>query len=353
MTPLLFSYPISVGILYLATRGPDGDDTRETVQAITEALESRGHMVRVVEVRKNNWRSKLSVPGDVVFNLVEDESWDLYRKVALKLSHMGRAVVGMDEIALPFSTDKLKVTKALVKARVSVPRSRVFTHLSEIPDLRNLNYPLIVKPSGEHSSWGITQDSVVIDNDELRQQALLVKNKYSGSILVEEYIEGREFHATVIGNGKHLAVLPYVEIDFAGEFADNWNVYTYDAKWEEKSWEYWDSSEIVRTRLPKKLDEDIQKLVKKAFTAAKCKDIARFDIRVDTKNKPYIVDVNMCPGLNPIKQSPSVKSAVALGWKYDELIETLVAVSYTRIFGKLPDRLRERNLMLSMPRMLG
>lgn len=353
MTPLLFPYPISVGILYLATRGPDGDDTRETVGAITDALESRGHMVKVVEVRKNNWRSKLSVPGDVVFNLVEDESWDLYRKVALKLSHMGRAVVGMDEFALPFSTDKLRVTKALTRGRVTVPKSRVFSHLSEIPDLRSLNYPLIVKPSGEHSSWGISQDSVVIDINELRQQAEQVKRTYSGSVLVEEYIDGREFHATVIGNGKHLAVLPVVEIDFAGEFADNWNVYTYDAKWEERSWEYWDSNEVVRTRLPKKLDEDIQKLVKKAFNAVKCKDIARFDIRVDAKNKPYIVDVNMCPGLNPIKQSPSVKSAFALGWKYDELIETLVAITYTRKFGRLPDRLRARNLMLGMPRMLG
>ena len=353
MTPLSFDYPVSVAILAYSSRGNDGDDTRETINAIVEALEERGHKVRVAEVKKNNWMKHLRTPGEVVFNMVEDESWELYYKIGKKLAQMGRAVVGMDSVSLLSSVDKARIMKKLKSAGVRVPNHKIFSKSEKIGSIRSLNYPLIVKPAGEHSGWGISQDSVVIDDNEMTERVKYLKEKFSGDVIVEEFIEGRELHATVIGNDKHLVVLPYIEVEFSGEFEDNWTVYSYEAKWEEQTWEYWDTKEKVVLKLGKDMDKKVQEAAKKAFRAAGCRDIARIDMRIDEKNRPYVVDVNASPSMNPLRQSPSVKSAEALGWTYQELVETLVVICYKRSYGFLPDRLRERELLLNMPRMLG
>lgn len=353
MTPLSFDYPISVAILAYSTRGKDGEDTRETINAIVKALEERGHKVRVAEVKKNNWLKHLRTPGEVVFNMVEDESWELYYKIGKKLVQMGRAVVGMDALSLLGITDKAKMMRKLKASGVRVPAHKIITRGEKIHSVRSLNFPLIVKPAGEHSGWGISQDSVVIDLEELNQRIKYLNEKFSGDVIVEEFIDGREIHATVIGNQRHNVVLPYIEVEFNGEFENNWTVYTYDAKWEENTWEYWDTKEKIVLKLEKDLDKRVQDIAKKAFKVSNCKDIARIDIRIDERNRPYVVDVNSSPSMNPLRQSPSVRSAEALGWTYDELVETLVVVCYKRNYGKMPDRLRERELLLNMPRMLG
>ncbi len=353
MTPLSFDYPISVAILGYWSRGSDGDDTRETIQAITQALEKKGHKVRVAQVRKNDWRRQLQTPGEVVFNLVEDDTWELYFKVGHKLCEIGRPVVGMDAKSLTYSTDKIKMSKRLKSEGVSVPDSKIYQRGDKISKVRSMNYPLIVKPAGEHSGWGISQDSVVIDEKELSERVEYLFNKFSGDVIAEEFIDGREIHVTVIGHGKHLAILPYIEIDYKGEFENNWPIYSYDAKWTETTWEYWDSQERLSLSLGKELDMKVHKLVKKAFRAGNCQDIVRLDLRIDEKGKPYVVDVNMSPSINPVRQSPTVRSAMALGWSYEDLIETLVAITYTRCYGRLPDRMRERRLLLSMPAKVG
>jgi len=350
MTPISFDYPVSVAILYYGGTASDLQDTLEAVKGLQEALEERGHMVRTVQVTEKNWRKTVKIPGQVVFNLVEDETWELYSKVGIRLEEMGRAQMGHDLNCFKFITKKAWIKRKMKRLEISTPDFRIFNRRSKISQVRGLEYPLIVKPSGQHAGIGISQDSVVIDQDELVARVKYLLKHFPGEVIAEEFIDGREIHVTVIGNGRKAVTLPYCEISFGGEFKDNWDVYTYDAKWEEKSWEFWSAKAHAPAKLKRKVDEKIEKLALRAYKAFGCRDVARLDIRLDSKDRPYIVDVNMNPSLNYYDdQDATIKSVEAMGWSYSEFIETLVAITYKRVYGRLPDRVRERHFLLAAP----
>lgn len=348
MTPLFFDYPVSVSILYTCYE----KDTLETVEALTEALTSRGHVVRRKEVVAGRIAAALKVPGDIVINLVEDDDgdWSAMERLSRKLLLMGRVVMGMNMESLGIVMNKVRVKKLLSVNGLRSPGFRIIKRRQKIERVLGLEFPLIVKPAREHASLGITQDSVVIDQRELVDRVKYLQKKFPGEVLVEEYIEGRELHVTVMGDKKHCAVFPYAEIDFLGEYADNWNVYSYDAKWVDKSWEYWSSPTVCPVVLPRKVETEIDKLTSKAFKSLGCCDVVRFDLRLDDKNRPWIIDVNVMPSLKNSEYDECWLSAKALGWSYEQMIETIVAVAYRRVYGRLPDKMRERGLMLAVPK---
>lgn len=347
MTPLHFDYPISVAILYYGGESGDELDTEEAVKGIEEALEENGHIVRTMRVDEKNWLKAVRTPGEVVFNLVEDPMWELYVKVGQRLEMLGRAQVGHDMKCFRYATRKAWVKKRMQKLGISTPDFRIFNRRSKVNQVRGLEYPLMVKPSRQHAGIGISQDSVVIDQSELEERVKYLFRSFPGEVIAEEYVEGREIHVTLLGNGRHVVALPACEVSFGGEFADNWSVYTYEAKWDKKSWEYWDARVDAPAKLTRKLDEKIEKLAVKVYRAFGCRDIARMDIRLNEKNRPFIVDVNMSPSLNKFdEQDATLASVFALDWTYEQFVETLVAITYKRVYGRLPDRIRERQLLL-------
>lgn len=345
MTPLLMSYPISVAILY-TTYDPD---TVEVAMHMKEALASRGHKVRMFETTPYNWKKALRVPGDVVINWIEDEdtNWKLWVKVSRHLDLLHRAQLGVNSKAVGYSLSKIRMKRRLVSVGLSTPNFRIIRKHQNVANFRGLNYPLIVKPVSEHASVGISQDSVVIDHKEMADRAKYLFKKYGGEVLVEEYLDGIELHVTVIGNKKQIIPLPYVQINYRGEFADNWNVLTFDAKWDNQTWEYWDSQLVCPVAISRMIMTKIDKLIKSAFKILNCVDVVRFDIRLDNKNNPYIIDLNLNPHLGYFDQSECWLSAKSLDWSYAEFIETLVAIAYKRHYKRLPDRMRERQFLLA------
>lgn len=341
MTPLSFDYPISVLILY----SDYSVETEPTVMQVYKALKGEGHKVRLFKVNKNNWRLSVRQPGEITINMIEDPGWKLWGNCFRLFERVRRAQFGIDSKSFFYSLSKARIKKRLENFGISTPKYRVIKPRAKV-NIRGLEYPLIVKPSGEHSSEGITQDSVVIDESEMKERVTYLRNRFFGDVVVEEYIDGREILVTVLGNGNHQVVLPPCEIVFKGEFADNWDVYTYDAKWKDSSWEYWDAPIICPIKLDNILDKKIEAISKMAFRVLGCRDIARFDIRVDEKGRPYIIDMNLLPDISNYNVTETWRSAQALGWSYPQFVETLVAVSYKRFYGRMPDRLRERELLL-------
>lgn len=340
-----------MAVLYYGGTSGDLIDAEEAAESISEALESRGHYVRTQSVTEKNWHQAVRIPGEVVFNFVEDERWTLYQKVGLKLEALGRAQVGNDLKAFTYTTKKARVKRRMQRMGISTPEFRIFNRTSRISQVRGLDYPLIVKPSGQHAGIGISQDSVVIDQDELVERVKYLFKRFSGEVIAEEYVDGREIHVTVLGNGRHIVVLPPCEIEFRGEFADNWDVYTYNAKWEKETWEYWDARVICPALVNKQLDVRLERLALKAYRAFGCRDLARMDIRLDKNNTPLVVDVNTNPSINGRDdQDATTASVKALGWTYEDFIETVIAITYKRVYGRLPDRTRARQFLLASPR---
>lgn len=323
---------ISVLILYFSGVKDDDADTLEGVKGIQEAVARLGHPVQKIEVTKDNWKEAVKTPADVVFNFVEDDEWDLYVKVGRALEKLGRAQIGHDMKNFRYAVKKAWIKRRMKRMGISTPRFVIFTGTSTIALPESMNYPVIVKPSEQHAGIGISQSSVVNDEEALIRQVQSVLATYPGEVIVEEFIRGREVHATVFGNGDRVDVLPLCEIGYSGKFTEGWNIYSYNAKWDKKSWEYNDARVYAPADLPPALTGTIQALAVRAYKVMACRDIARLDVRIDENDVPYVVDINMNPSLNYYDEEDATTASVyANKWTYDQFIEKLIHVSYTRV----------------------
>lgn len=325
--------PLSVVILYYAGNKPDDEDTLEGVKGIEESLRKSQYPVTKIRVTKDNWQEAVQTPGDVVFNFVEDETWQLYTKVAYRLEALGRAQVGHDRKSIKYSIRKIPLKRRLQKLGISTPNFKIFTRSSTVK-ANGLKYPLIIKPSREHAGIGISQNSVVTNEQKLKKQVNYLFKHYPGEVIAEEYLNGREIHVTILGNDNDLLVLPLCEIRFGAKFTPNWSVYTYKAKWDKKSWEYWDARVDSPAKISSRLAKKIKKLAVGAYKAFELRDIVRIDVRVDKNQQPFLVDININPSLNVYDtEDATVASVKAHHWSYDHFIKTLLTIAYRRVYG--------------------
>lgn len=332
--PLSPGRRLTVVILYFAGTTMDDEDTLECVKGVEESLMRLGHTAVKVRVTKENWQEAVRVPGDVFFNFVEDDTWELYMNVIQSLESQGKAQVGHDGNGIRYVTDKSEAKKQMSLAGITTPPYRIISSGGSDAENIGLAYPLIVKPAKQHAGIGISQASVVKDAAGLAKQLERIHAQFPGDVVAEEFVRGREIHVTVVGNGKDLVVLPYCEIGYGGSYQYNWNIYSYEAKWDKSSWEYKDAHVRAPAQVSPQLRERIDAAARRSFAAFACRDVARFDFRISADETPYLVDVNMNPSLNYYDtEDATVASVKALGWTYDQFIETLLAVTYRRVSG--------------------
>lgn len=323
--------PLPVAILYYAGTHKDDEDTISGVKGIEESLKRTGHPVRKIIVTKRNWQKALRTPGDIVFNFVEDDTWELYEKIGYGLEKLHRAQVGHDRAGFKYAVRKLPCKRLMKKMGISTPNFKIFNTACKRIDPGNLQFPIIIKPSNQHAGIGISQHSVVTTKKDFLRQVKQMLRTYPREVLAEEFVKGREIHVTILGNGKNLTVLPFCEIAFKGKFASQWNVYTYDAKWAKKTWEYTDARVEAPAKISSELQTKIKTLTLKTYRIFRCRDIARIDVRVDEKDVPFVIDINMNPSINYYdKEDATLASAYAAGWTYDHFIERLLTITYER-----------------------
>lgn len=331
MKPISFRTSLSALILYYKGKNHDDEDTRLCAKGIAEALRKRGHVVKKIAVNEKNWKRATKLPGDVVFNLVEDDTWSFYKRVGHKLEHLGRAQVGHDTKSFHYAISKAWVKRKLATEHISTAPFKIFNRRSKITS-GTLSYPLIVKPSNQHAGIGISQDSVVNSFEKLKARVEYIFNNFPGEVVVERFIKGREIHVTVLGNDGNISALPFCEIGFGKKSNKKWKIYTYEAKWDKKSWEYWNARVESPAKISKKLHEKIQHIALTAYQVFHCCDIARFDFRIDAKGIPYIVDINMNPSLNYYdSEDATLASVYTLKWTYEQFIETIASIAYRRV----------------------
>ena len=223
-----------------------------------------------------------------------------------------------------------RVKTILDKASIPTPAWRIFNS----PDVQDWQiFPAIVKPQNEHCSAGITPESVVMNQTDLKNRISFILDKYSQPALVEDFIDGREFHVAVWGNEK-ITVLPAAEMDFAcfGNMKDR--LCTYEAKFIPGSQHY----EEIKTLLPAPLSEDEKKAMEKvccdAYRATGCRDYARMDIRL-RDNVFYVLDVN--PNADISSDASMACAAEADGITYAQMGSLIVQMAVKRhpILGKM------------------
>jgi D-alanine-D-alanine ligase len=305
----------------------DAKYARKQVLDAVRALRGVGHPVTSVTVRQPDLRRALRrhTPEEfIVLNWCEalpgvERSEPM---VARQLEELGFTFTGASSRVLELSCDKARSREAMLRARVPVPEGRIF---EKSDGARWDRYPAIVKPIFEHSSIGISAESVVENRGQLRSQLEQVLEDF-GPALVEEFIDGREFRVGVWGNRRPFA-LPPGEMDFREFPAVRDRLCSYDAKFTPGSEHY----EQIIFRLPAPVTRIEGRLLERAAVGAHkavgSPDYTRIDLRL-RQGVCYVLDVN--PNADISADASMALCAQAAGIPYGAMLSHYVNLAAAR-----------------------
>lgn len=256
---------------------------------------------------------------DFVFNFCEELNGESYFEgcIAGLLDLLKIPYSGNSAEVLFFCRNKLKVNIYLKLIGINIPNGNA---INKIDDIKEFSTPKILKPLCEDGSFGLSKKSVVNSYSEAVNAYHELKSVISGSILLEDYIDGREINATIL-NGK---VISFSEIVFTYKDKDHPNILTYESKWETESINYQSSAVKCPAVLSIKLKNELNNLAEKIFFELNMKHYARIDFRVDKHEIPYVIDVNPNPCIAP--NSGFMRGMKINSWDYKKIIEVFMKI---------------------------
>ena len=336
----------------------DDLDGHKTIDAILDALKGGGHHAEFLEASIlqpfDLVGQLLKYKPDLCFNIAEGH-WGDSRETQIPsiLEMLRLPYTGSKLLALSLALDKPMTKRVLYYHGLPTPEFQTFEAANEPIDAdlldddnKELRYPLFVKPSREGTSVGITADSVVNTKEELREQITKQLERYDQPILAEHFVKGRELTVGMVGNldpsksarrvneraqtnvlPDTLHFFPALEVNMEKYDDSEKGVYTNKIKVELADEFHW----LCPAPIDADFEHELRLLAGAVFRVIGCKDIARVDFRLDERqnNKPYILEVNPLPGLNPIYSDLAIE-AKAGGWPHEKLINTIVDLAAKR-----------------------
>jgi len=268
----------------------------------------------------------------VVFNLAESFRGKsaLESNVAALLNLIDLRYTGSSPAGLILAGDKTLTKKVL--AFHSILSAKFATmYRGQVDWSGDIKFPLLVKPPQEDASLGITQKSIVNNVKELLDVISGTQQEYQSPVLVEEFIDGREFYVGVLGNSKAEA-LPIIELDFSNFPKDLPKIASWEAKWgddgDEKGEQFAGTQSIFPTDLPEELATRIQQVAIDSFHALRLRDYCRIDLRVTAKEEIYVIEAN--PNCYLEQKSEFATAAQKSGLEYPALISRIVELASAR-----------------------
>ncbi|HUP20526.1 MAG TPA: ATP-grasp domain-containing protein [Gemmatimonadota bacterium] len=302
----------------------------EVVNEVCAAVRSIGHEALTVafgdDVVMIATRLRDEAP-DLVFNLTESFAGKsaLDSGIASLLNLLHLRYTGSSHSGLLLAGDKVLAKRILSFHGIRTPEFAVL-HRGALENAEELRFPVIVKPPQEDASIGITAASVAHDVNELLARVGEIQRQHGGPILVERFIEGREFYVGVLGN-EQAEALPPAELDMSA-FPDGVpRVATWSAKWEAD-----DEAASGRTVFPDGLDPGVSDRMREAavaaFRALRLRDYARVDIRLDGGGEPFVLEVN--PNCYLARGEVFAEAAERTGLSYEALIGRILELAASR-----------------------
>ena len=269
---------------------------------------------------------------DLVFNLAESFRGKsaLESNVAALLNLLDVRYTGSSPTGLILAGDKTLTKKVLTFHGIQSAKFATM-YRGQSDWVGDIDFPLLVKPPQEDASLGITQKSVVNDVKELLDVISSTQQEYQSPVLVEEFIDGREFYVGVIGNSR-VEALPLIELDFSKFPAGLPKIASWEAKWgddgDEKGAQFEGTQSIFPTDLSEELTKKIQQVAVDSFQALRLRDYARIDIRVTAKEQIYVIEAN--PNCYLEQKSEFARAAAKGGLEYPSLIARIVELASGR-----------------------
>lgn len=216
------------------------------------------------------------------------------------LELLGIPYTGSGVMGSAIGMDKWRTKMVWIASGLPTPKFKILSGKENWPSVaRELKLPLIVKPANEGSTLGLTK---VTSAKQLPEAYELAAKKYHDIALAEQFIDGPEYTASVLGE----EALPLIRIEAPKGNYDYQNKYFTD-----------DTKYHCPSGLPAKQEKALQELTLRAFNSVGCRGWGRVDLMLDKKRKPWLLEVNTSPGMTGHSLVPM--AAKAVGISYEEL----------------------------------
>jgi len=300
----------------------------KTEYDVVSTLRKLGHDVKPLGVKSDLGVLRSAIEDwkpHIAFNLLEEFDgvavYDQNVVSYLELLHV--PYTGCNPRGLMLARDKVLSKKLFSFHRIPFPEFMVVPLGRMVKRPKWLLFPLIVKSVTEEASHGISQASIVQDDDKLKERVEFIHANVGTGALIERYIEGREFYVGVMGNG-HIHVLPVWELIMDKLPDDARRIATERVKWNRTyQTKYGIRSEEARN-LPEGKAEEIQHLAKRVYRALGLSGYARIDVRMDAAGQVYVLEANPNPQI--AHDEDFSDSAEKDGYTYKDLLQELLNI---------------------------
>jgi D-alanine-D-alanine ligase len=289
----------------------------KSAQVVKQNLDSEKYNLFVIEFDSEKWISETgseidknnftilvdnkNVKFDACFmaihgSPVEDGKIQGYFEI------LGIPYTGCDGRTMAITMDKI-LTKEILQNTYGVKTAKfeVYRRGEEILESKfeHLGFPMFIKPNSVGSSFGVTKVKEKSQIKKAIEDALI----HDDVVIIEEFIEGREFAHGVLQEGDKLHILPITEIISENEFFD------YQAKYEGKSKEVTPAENLLES-----ITKQMYETTEKVFRIMNCKGLARVDYLLKG-DELYFLEVNTIPGLSEASIYPQQLNAYGLSLK--------------------------------------
>jgi len=301
----------------------------ESVEAVHRSLlelEFDVALVPLVPPLEQAERELRNLDKDLVFNLFEGfcGSPETEAIVPEILSKMGIPFTGCPGPVLGLALNKAKTKLILQAAGIKTPGFQVLN--PETLNTFQLDYPCIVKPCSEDASNGLSVESVVNDFSALARQVSVISDSYGSNAIVERFLTGREFNATVMGNVEFI-VLPVSEIVYSLAVGMP-EILTFEAKWEPGSPYFEGTKPVCPAEIGVEDQQCIAETITTVYRLLGCRGYARVDLRLDQEGQLNVIEVNPNPDISP--GTGAARQAEAAGMTYTQFVEKIVQLALDR-----------------------
>ncbi|MDP2389858.1 MAG: ATP-grasp domain-containing protein, partial [Acidobacteriota bacterium] len=294
---------------------------------VVRTLKVLGHEVRVIGVHDDLTPIRATMDDfkpTITFNLMEafDDVVVFDQNVVSYLELLKVPYTGCNPRGLTLSRDKGLAKKLMAYHRIPVPDFLVVPLGNKVKLPKRLQFPLIVKSLTYESSTGISQASVVENEEQLNKRVQFIHDTIMTPAIVEEFIDGRELYVGVIGNDR-LQTFPVWEMSFSKMPENNWKIATERVKWSVKYQKKHGIDTAVAT-LPDDVSAKVQHLAKRVYRALDLSGYARIDLRLKANGELSVIEANPNPQL--AHGEDFAESAQRAGVTYAKLIERIIGL---------------------------
>jgi D-alanine-D-alanine ligase len=308
------------------------ESSEEAEFDVARALMGLGHEVRLLGFRSDLTELVAGLRAertDLVFNLTERfrNLSALDYGVAAILEMLDIPYTGASAQGLMLARDKALTKMVLAYHGLRIPHFMVCPRAVPVQRPSDIRFPLIVKPLDEDASVGISQSSVVREDQSLAERVSFIHDRQSTDAIVEEFIAGREVYVGVVGNDKPRA-LPPIEMVFGDGTDEEARIATFKVKWSVKHRESRGIQNRIAKGWPRDIMDRLSDAAVRAYQAAGLRDYGRIDFRLAHDDEVYIVEANPNPYL--ADGEDLAWAAEEAGFRYPQFIEKIAEMALTR-----------------------